>query len=66
MRAPDPIPDPTEWVLQNPFAEFLTSGTVGIKFMCMLGYVSCWVRQQTLLDERSSQLTRQAVSNYRI
>jgi len=34
---PDVV-DRTSWVLDNSFAEFLTVGTLGIKFMCMLGY----------------------------
>ena len=32
------VVDPTAWVVDNSVAEFLTSGTVQIKFMCMLGY----------------------------
>ena len=35
---PEVIVDPTAWVVDNSFAEFLTSGTKQIKFMCMLGY----------------------------
>lgn len=34
----EPVVDRTAWVVDNSFAEFLTVGTLGIKFMCMLGY----------------------------
>ena len=37
-KEPDVIVDPTAWIVENSFVEFLTCGTVQIKFMCMLGY----------------------------
>jgi len=32
------IDDPTSWMLNNPYAEFVMLNTVEIKFMCMIGY----------------------------
>jgi len=35
---PEPESDPTAWMLDNPFSEFVLLNNIEIKFMCMLGY----------------------------
>jgi len=51
----EPIIDPTAWMLENPFSEFVLLETIEIKILCMIGYTFFMGNKVfTALDNKNS------------